>query len=104
MVGGERGCSRDDVRCRSFAVNACRPRSIDSGRPRQQHAPGMLCDLDTGTFWVPPEKLDKLQALLREALNGGHFLFRALQRIACSIAGSMEGANQAAPRGHASAA
>ena len=42
----------------------------------------MLCDSDTATLRVPPDKLDKLQMLLREALDAGRLSFRTLQLIA----------------------
>ena len=43
---------------------------------------GILCDLDTATFRVPPDKLDKLQQLVTVALDGEGTSFRTLQRIA----------------------
>lgn len=49
---------------------------------RQQLYLGTLCDSDTATFRVPPDKLDKLQMLLREALDAERLSFRTLQRIA----------------------
>ena len=42
----------------------------------------MVCDSDIATFWVPQDKLDTVQQLLREALAAGHLSFRTLQRIA----------------------
>ena len=49
---------------------------------RQQQYLGMVCDSDTATFRVPQDKLDKLQLLLRAAVDGGQLSFRTLQRIA----------------------
>ena len=42
----------------------------------------MVCDSDIATFWVPQDKLDTVQQLLREALATRHLSFRTLQRIA----------------------
>ena len=41
----------------------------------------MVCDSDTATFRVPQDKLDKLQQMLRDALEAEHLSFRTLQRI-----------------------
>ncbi|CAM9718774.1 unnamed protein product [Laminaria digitata] len=49
---------------------------------RLQEYLGMLCDSDTATFRVPQDKLDKLQQLLRAALDEGQVSFLTLQRIA----------------------
>ena len=49
---------------------------------RQQQYLGIVCDLDTATFRVPQEKLDKLQLLRRAAVDGGQLSFRTIQRIA----------------------
>lgn len=43
---------------------------------------GILCDSRTASFRVPQDKLDKLHALIRAALDDGWLAFRTLQRIA----------------------
>ena len=40
-----------------------------------------MCDSDTAFFQVPQEKLDKLQQLLRAAVDGGRLSCRTLQWI-----------------------
>ena len=42
----------------------------------------MVCDSDIATFWVPQDKLDTVQQLLREALAAGHLSFGTFHRIA----------------------
>ena len=49
---------------------------------RVQRYLGMLCDSETATFRVPEDKLEKLQLLLRTALDEGGLSFRTLERIA----------------------
>ena len=49
---------------------------------RLQQYLGILCDSDTATFRVPPDKLDKLRQLVTTALDGEGTSFRTLQRIA----------------------
>ena len=49
---------------------------------RLQQYLGMLCDSDTTTSRVPQDKLDKLQQLLRAALDAGGLSSRTLQCIA----------------------
>ena len=49
---------------------------------RQQQYLGMVWASDIATVRVPQEKMDKLQLLLRAAVNGGQLSFRTLQRIA----------------------
>ena len=48
---------------------------------RLQQYLGMLCDSDTTTFQVPQGKRDKLQQLLRAALDEGQLSFLALWHI-----------------------
>ena len=58
------------------------PKKCDLRPTRQQLYLGMLCDSDTATFRIPPDKLDKLQMLLQEALDAGRLSFRTRQGIA----------------------
>ena len=49
---------------------------------RLQQYLGILCDSDTATFRVPPDKLDELRQLVTAALDGEGTSFRTLQRTA----------------------
>ena len=68
---------------------------------RQQQYLGIMCDSNTATFRVPPEKMDTLQLLLRAAVDGGQLSFRTLQHIASKFMSTTVAVRPTSLRTHA---
>ena len=58
------------------------PKKCNLRPTKVQRYLGMLCDSDTASFRVPPDKMAKLHDLLSTALAAGEISFRTLERIA----------------------